>query len=296
MKIHTRHLRSLLRHGYAIVPRFLTDKELARARVGMSRYFPSPEELDATPQRYAGLTSEIDFLQREFPFVDDTLCELAVHPDILDFVEQVLGTPDIMLARGALWSKYAGHGEYEQPLHCDYQGNTLVYPREDGDYRMVNIILYYTDVTAKLGPTYVVSQEHTREGSLWPPFRSREDYPELYEKEKRVLVNAGGMLIFGMQTFHRGSAMAAPQGVRWTEHLVYRAKRHQFSGYQAWPSFGEQVELSRFLTRATPRQRSGLGVPAPGDESWTPPTLKGVALRYPGMDLTPYRQALRPGR
>lgn len=292
MKIHDKHLRSLLRHGYAVVPQFLTAAELARARKGMSSYFPSPEELAATPQRYAGLINEIDFLQREFPFTDDALCDIAVHPDILDFVERALGTTDIMLARGALWSKYAGYGDYDQPMHCDYQGNTLVYPREDGDYRMVNIILYYTDVTPKHGPTRVVSQELTRGGSLWPPFRSREEYPELYEKEKRVLVKAGGMLIFGMQTFHRGSAMTAPSGVRWTQHLVYRARRHQFCGYQAWPSFGEQHEMERFLTRASVRQRCVLGFPAPGNEYWTPQTLKGMAQRYPQMDLTPYRQAM----
>ena len=40
----------------------------------------------------------------------------------------------------------------------------------------------------------------------------------------------------------------------------------------------------------TPRQREVLGFPRPGDEYWTDETLEAVALRYPRMDMAPYRR------
>jgi hypothetical protein len=41
----------------------------------------------------------------------------------------------------------------------------------------------------------------------------------------------------------------------------------------------QQVELFVFLV---------FGFPAPGHAYWTPETLKGVAQRYPGLDVTPW--------
>jgi hypothetical protein len=49
------------------------------------------------------------------------------------------------------------------------------------------------------------------------------------------------------------------------------------------PDWGELIE------RATPRQRSVFGFPAPGDPYWDEQTLADTQTRYPGADLTPYR-------
>ena len=52
----------------------------------------------------------------------------------------------------------------------------LVVPRDEGSYRQVNAILYYSDVTAEMGPTCVVSKKKTEDVPLWPPFRARSIY------------------------------------------------------------------------------------------------------------------------
>jgi hypothetical protein len=293
VKIDDKYVALLKKQGYAVVPGLLTQKELVGARKAMGKYFPTPQELEDSPDRYRALIDQADFLQREFPYTQDELCDIALHPDIISFVERALGTTDVMLARSAIWAKYAGFGDYGQSHHCDYEGNTLAYPREDGDYRMVNMIIYLTDVTKGLGPTYVVSQEKTRGMSLWPAFRSREDYPDFYKWEKPVLAKAGSVFVFGMQTFHRASTVTDLGGTRQTLHLVYKGGRHRFSGYQTWSSFGEQYELQRVLIRATPRQREVLGFPAVGDPYWTPATLKGTQERYPEMDLYPYEKGMK---
>jgi len=273
------------------VPDFLTAEELSAARVNMLRYFPSAEELQATPERYGHILEDPENLQIEFPFAGDALNYVSTHPEIIRLVETLLGTHDVLLSQSAIWPKYAGLGSYEQGLHLDYQGNTLVAPRDDGDYRQVNMILYYTDVPPDMGPTCVVSQENTRGEPLWPPFRPRKKHPKLYQLEQPVLAKAGGLLVFSMRTFHRASEMTAGFGVRLSHHLVYRAARHACAGYHQWSSKGEEPDMKRFIERASPRQREALGFPRPGDAYWNDETLAIVEKRYPKMDMSPYRRA-----
>lgn len=292
MRITDDHLRHWERHGYVVVPDFLTADELASARENLFRYVPTYEELMATPERYPWVFEEADKLQTEFPFTGDALNHISTHPEQISFVERALGTRQVMLSQSAIWAKYAGTGDFEQSLHLDYEGNTLVVPRDEGSYRQVNLILYYSDVTEELGPTCVVSKEDTRDVPLWPTFRPRKKNAGLYEKERPVLASAGTVLLFSMSTFHRASEMTAEQGARFSHHMVWRSSLHPFQGYHQWSQLGEKPELKRFIERATPRQREVLGFPAPGDPYWNGDTLEAVAARYSRMDIGPYREAM----
>jgi len=289
MGLHESQLKDLKHHGFMLMTEFLSAAELAAARDMFVQYFPSPRDLATQPAKFDDLLQEPDAGQLEFPFGGDALNDISTHPRIISIVEQLIGTPQMLLSQSAIWAKYAGAADYEQGLHLDYQGNTLVVPRDDGDYRQVNMILYYSDVTEDLGPTYVVSQEHTRELPLWPAFKPRKKHPELYKLEQPILAKAGSLLIFSMRTLHRASAITAERGARFSHHLVYRAARHNFQGYHLWSHHGENPDLSKFIQRATPRQREVLGFPKPDDPYWNDQTLAAVALRYPAIDMTPYR-------
>src|SRR5580700_2657592 len=120
MRIEETHLKHLRRHGFAVVPSFLTSEEVAAARKNMLRYVPTPEELAATPERYPWVFEEAENLQTEFPFSGAALNHVATHPDLIDFVERALGTRDVLLSQSAIWAKYAGTGDFEQALHLDY--------------------------------------------------------------------------------------------------------------------------------------------------------------------------------
>ncbi|MDB5332199.1 MAG: hypothetical protein JWP03_3350 [Phycisphaerales bacterium] len=290
MRISDEHLEHLIQHGYAVVPNFLTPEELAAARRNMLRYVPTAEELAATPERYPWVFEEAERLQTEFPFVDDALNHISTHPELISMAERALGTRNVVLSQAAIWAKYAGTGDFEQALHLDYQGNTLVVPRDDGDYRQINLILYYTDVDDEMGPTCVVPSEAAKDEPLWPPFRPRKKHPGLYRKEKQILAKSGTLLIFGMRTFHRASEMTADFGVRLSHHMIWRAAGHAFQGFHLWSHLGEKPELQRFIESTTPRQREALGFPPPGDAYWNEETVEAVALRYPKMDITPYRE------
>ncbi|CAN5604135.1 hypothetical protein BH10PLA1_BH10PLA1_08520 [soil metagenome] len=285
----SRKIRSdLLTHGFTVVPNFLSVTELTAARTGVSSYFPSTKELAATPQRYGFIYEDPENLQVEFPFADDTLNDVATHPQLIRIVRDLLGTERVRLSQSAIWAKYAGLGHYEQGLHLDYQGNTLVVPRDDGDYRQVNMILYYTNVTESLGPTHVVSQTKTGDLPLWPTHRWRKTSPSLYEMEQPIIAKAGSLLIFSMRTWHRASAITAPAGVRFSHHFVWRAAAHDFQGYHLYSKHGENEDLQDFITRAKPAQREVLGFPPAGDAYWTDETRTAVKLRYPEMNVAPY--------
>jgi hypothetical protein len=287
--ITQKHLDHLLEHGYVLVPGFLTPEEVRAARADVWRYFPTPDELARAPHRYESILEDPAHLQIEFPFDADTINYNSAHPDIIDFVERLLGTREILLSQSAIWAKYAGTGSFEQTMHLDYEGNTLVVPRDDGPFRQINCILYYSDVGEDLGPTWVVPREHSRGAGLWPPFRPRKNWPDLYNHERPVLARAGSLLIFSMRTFHRAGEITADTGGRFTQHLVYRSSLCPFNGYHQYSQFGEKPEMKRFMERATPRQRELLGFPAPGHAYWNQETLAAVARRYPRMDMKPYR-------
>jgi ectoine hydroxylase-related dioxygenase (phytanoyl-CoA dioxygenase family) len=294
VRISDATLAHLDRHGYAVVPDFLTPDELAAARSNVFQYFPPPRELWAAPQRYPHIFDDPEHLQIEFPFAGDALNNLATHPELISFVERAIGVREVLLTQAAIWAKYSGTGDFGQEMHLDYQGNTLVVPRDDGPFRQVNMILYYTDVTADMGPTCVVDRQKTQDQGVWPPFRPRKKWPKLYEQETPILAKAGSLLIFQMGTFHRaGSMTAEPGAARFTQHLVWRAAAHPFAGYHLWSKFGERDELERFIERTTPRQREVLGFPPVGHPYWNEQTIAGVARRYPKMELGPYRIGLR---
>lgn len=281
-------LDRLRRDGYAVVPKFLSGDELASAQENFLQYFPTSEELSARPQRFGMIYDDPEHLQVEFPFAGDALNHISTHPDLIDLAARLLGTDNILLSQSAIWAKYAGLGDYAQGLHLDYQGNTLVVPREDGDYRQLNAILYYSAVDETHAPTHVVSQKDTRALPLWPTHRIRRKNLDLYQCERPVFADAGTLLLFGMSTWHRASTFTADTGHRFTHHFVFRAAAHAFQGYHHWPSHGENEDLQHFIAHATPRQRELLGFPKPGDPYWTEQTLAGVKQRYPTMDMTPY--------
>jgi hypothetical protein len=226
------------------------------------------------------------------PVRGDGLNHVTTHPELLAFARRMLGTEHIVLSHSNLRGKYAGTGDYEQELHVDYGNNTLVVPKDDAQIYDLPCITYYTDVTVDLGPTYVVSQQHTRD---YLPrktrFLPREAYPEAYAKEVPVVLPAGSTVIYSMRTFHRGSAMRAAEGVRFSHHMSFLAAGARWAGQMSFQRSGGRPEMDHFLVHASPTERELVGFPPVGDPYWERRTLEGVAIRYPAMDMTPYQQA-----
>jgi Phytanoyl-CoA dioxygenase (PhyH) len=277
-------------HGYVVVP-LLSETELAAAVDNIHEYMPPWEEYASHPRWYKQSVATTEGrLQtaQTFPFIGDALNLTTIHPTLVDFATRALRTERIMLSHGQLGGKYAGTRDFDQELHCDYGNNMLVVPKPDDETFDVPVLLYYTDVTVDLSPTYVVDQKHTRDDPLTPRRRSREEYPELYEVEFPVTVPAGHALLYSMRTFHRGSALRGKEGLRFAQNIGFKRCDMTWCGQVTFQHEGGRPEMDHFLEHATPRQRELAGFPPVGDPYWDKETVEAVGRRYPGMDMAPY--------
>jgi ectoine hydroxylase-related dioxygenase (phytanoyl-CoA dioxygenase family) len=296
-KIDAADLEHWRRHGYVIVENVLSDQELSAVRANIADYMPTWEEYKARPRRYADLrggshrpTTPDGWVTNSFPYVGDALNRSILHPFILGFIEQLLGHDNLALSHAGLVGKYAGRADYDQQLHSDYSNNTLAFPKEDLTICDIPVILYYSDVSIEMGPTYVVSQEHTRDLVIGPRHRTRADHPELYEVEKPVTVPAGSAMIYSMRTFHRGSAMTSREGARFSQSFAFHTAGPRWLGSQTFQREGGSAVMDHFMTVATPKERTIVGFPAPSDPYWDEESIAGVAARYPLMDMSPYEK------
>ena len=127
-----------------------------------------------------------------------------MHPFLCAFAERLRGASDLLISHPSIVGKYAGKGDYEQFLHTDFMWNTPVVPRKGGVKSFdVPMLIYHSDVTVDLGPTYLVGWEHTENLDLVARGvarnLSRQEYPQLYEKEIPATVPAGSVLIYSSE-------------------------------------------------------------------------------------------------
>src|SRR6266700_4913905 len=128
MLITEDHFASYYKHGYVVIPDFLTPSELATAQAEMRFYFPTFEEYEiyATYSNETNMPPGILNPAIEFPFRGDFLNHLHTHPELILFVESVIGRSEISLQQSMLFGKYKGGKEdRDQDLHVDYRRHTL---------------------------------------------------------------------------------------------------------------------------------------------------------------------------
>lgn len=294
-------------HGFAVLPGLIPIRELTPAAGELHLMFPSAEGFhshsDARYSRYlddefAGIDS--------FPFRSVQISLLAVHARLVQLAELLLADDDIRIYTAESWAKYTGAAHYDQALHRDYLNHTTLVPAAGPAHRQLEMFLYLVDVPEELGPPHFVSCTCTDELPIrpnWYPraggadseggFVSRAGSPGLYEAEVSAAGPAGTVVAFQPGTLHRGTAMSAPRGARYTMHLGYRPARVEWAQRQAWANCSHDPAWYQFVEHATPRQLELFGFPPPGHPFWTAETLAGMALRYPGMDLSAW--SVKPG-
>ena len=55
---------------------------------------------------------------------------------------------------------------------------------------------------------------------------------------------------------------------------------------------GNQPEMIESVTNVDAQTRTLLDIPAPGHPYWTDQTIADMEVRYPGIDMSPYRTRL----
>lgn len=277
--------------GSVHVEGLLAPEEVQAAHANMAEHFPTRAEFDAHPDRRPRLANGLAF--RVLPFTGDAMNANTFHPVVLDAVGRMIGTDDLRLTQSLVRASYATDDTVDQLLHRDFHNNSLLTPHADlTQFGHVPVILYYTDVGVGDAPTYVGPPELAADVPILPTHVPKESAPELYAGERPLLARAGDAFFYSMRTLHRGSAFTDPTGYRFVHHLAYRAAGNEWMQFTAWTLPMDSPQGRRCIEQLDPRQRTALGIPAPGHPYWTDETVEYFGLRYPGADVAPYREAL----
>jgi hypothetical protein len=278
-------LEEVRQRGFSLIEGFLAPDELKAAQEALWLHFPRPEEYFADPQRHAKYTSSQFAGVEEFPYKSPDLNHLAIHLDLVEAAERYLRTTELHLYKVELWAKYAGAINYDQPLHRDFGSHSLVVPRVDGRYQQVTTFIYLSDVTTDDGPTRIIPYEEGVHVPFTPLYIERGAMADL---EVPMTGPAGSLLMYRSDILHRGSNFTAEGHSRFSMLVDFQARGTTWGGKMAWPKDSPD-RWATFIPECTVRQRDLFGFPRPGHDYWNEQTLADVALRYPGIDMAPYR-------
>ena len=161
-------------------------------------------------------------------------------------------------------------------------------PRPEPRYQQLTTFVYLSDVTEEDGPTCIVPYEDGKDvpyTPLYVPFGS------LADAEVACTGPAGSLLVYRTDILHRGSEMTGAGRSRFSLLADFQVRGTTWGGKMAWPKQSPE-RWARFIPQCGVRERDLFGFPRPGDPYWSEDTLDGVAARYPGIDLAPYRDAM----
>ena len=240
----TSRVRAIQDDGFVYFPSVISSDEVAELRSAMDRLEEIPEYFDKAKgswSRYFNNTfnrGEI-FLQ----YLD--------KPGIIELAEEIHGA-DCHIIGMTAW--ITGPGRPEQRLHVDYLPMSL--PEDILEDPRVKLPMLVTtaqysldDMYEELRPTKFVPGSH---------LSGREPNGNVEWKgagEQSILCNAGDVVMFRSEVWHRGSANTSHQ-TRYSLYVHYarRMVTQKFPPYLGKFQFDEGM-----LERLTPRQRRLLG-------------------------------------
>ena len=272
--------------GFAIMEQFLSPDEVRAAREALFEIHPTPEQYFADPASYQHLVASQFSGLTLAPFPSWELNRLAFHPDLVDAAERFCGTTDLQLYKVELWAKYSGTVDYDQPAHRDFSNHSIVVPRADGRWPQLTSFILLSDVTDDDGPTKVVPRSIGDREPMIPVLVERGRFADA---EVAVTGPAGTLFSYTTDVFHRGSTMTGHQRARFALLADYSARGNPWMGKMSWPHLANQRGWVEMITLASVRERDLFGFPPPGHEYWNDQTVRDVGLRYPDLDMEPYR-------
>ncbi len=222
---------------------------------------------------------------------------IGLHPSLIAFAKAALKTDAVQLYQCQAWAKFTGDADYDQPFHCDFSNHTLTVPSEDAARNSVTILCYFTDVTDAHGAMHYVTRPDSAgvagpEASLnADPAAQSQLQKGLMRHQRSSASPAGTAIPYSIDVYHRGTNLTAPHGRRYAVMACFKAAGDESIGFTAW-AFHHTRPWARLVDHATPEQLACLGVQRPGDPFWTETTLARAQARYPGWDLTAYREAV----
>lgn len=297
------HVRAWREDGFVLIPGFFNGDEIAPILADFDTLYADRgkgEGIGAPVNRKKpGQFGAFDAAQ--FRNIDNlpynaspAINLISLHPALIAFAKALLGAPDVHLYQSHTWAKYTGEADYDQGFHCDFGNHTLTVPGDDPASRTVDFIFYLTDVTDAHGALHYVPKPDADAiagtGGVTAPDAQMQ--LALKSKERSAAGAAGTLLAHGIDTFHRGTNLTAPNGHRFTMTVGYKAAGNDAIGFHVWQQAANRPWHIIF-EHASPEQLACLGVPPPGHTFWTPRTLRLSQQRWPQWDMRAYLAAAR---
>lgn len=242
-------VRALEEDGYTYLPQILDQDGVRELRAAMDRLDAIPESYDrhTTPEDGGFLNVSINnVFNRDphfLPFLD--------RPEVIEIEEAVHGE-DCHIIGMTSW--ITGPGRPDQGLHADWQ--PLELPAEVMANPDVKIPIYITtahyyldDLYEELGPTQFIPGSH-RAGRA-----PKGDTEYKGVGPKYIMCNAGDVVIFRSEVWHRGTANTSTENRYLLQvHYAQRMITQKFPPYLNKFQFDPDI-----LGMASPRQRRLLG-------------------------------------
>ena len=236
------------RDGYVYLPGVLDRDQIAELRGHMARLEPLAESYDRASDPDDG------FLNRSINNAfnrDPHFVQFLDYPGVIEIAESVLGADCHVIA---MTSWLTGPGRPDQALHADYQALTLpedvmADPRVRIPVYIATAHFYLDDLDEAIGPTRFIPGSH-RAGR-----RPGEDTTWQGREEQSILCNAGDVVIFRSEVWHRGSANRSDR----VRHLL-QVSYSQRGIAQRFPPYLNRFRFDpAILGMASDRQRRLLG-------------------------------------
>ena len=305
------------RDGYLIVPGVFSAGEMDEALAAVDRitygksFAEWSAEYAASGGKMApvadGISKKAAHGRAQFPSGVWALDRLLENETYLDIFCQLLGTDEPTYLNGHLFVR-AGPNDTRHPehpwegYHIDHDTNSFLPPWigcGHFDYMGSGIVLH--DIDAGCAPMAIIPGSHhviarhlpelVREGSFVLP----GGIPDI-RKIKQFAPAIPMMATRGSAAFSSSYLVHAAvpfkdkrqQRSLWTLSLG-RDAAQAFTRFAVPYHYGERDAFIPYWTKTTPRVRSLFGWPPPGHPYYTPQTVDMLELRFPGMDLSPYR-------
>jgi ectoine hydroxylase-related dioxygenase (phytanoyl-CoA dioxygenase family) len=309
VKFTAEHKSAFERDGYVIVRGLFSSEQIAAALEEVDKLTYGSSFADYLCERENGAATKAPVGRSQFPTGVSTLDSFLENEDYLDCFAGCVGTPSMSYCNGHLFVRSgpddARHApELWQGYHIDDGTCNFLPPSPNiSQYHYVNSSIMLHDIEEDGAPLHIIPGSHTQLKGLMPElvesgkavggnFVDIREVPA-FVKPIPVTGKAGDTLFYSSYLVHAAVPFANKKKQRslWTVTMA-RDENSSFTRYSNPYQPSEREHINAFWTQTSPRVRSLFGWPAPGDPYYTDETLRLLANLFPGMDLTPYRNAI----
>ena len=241
-----------------------------------------------------------------FPVGDAAIDRLIENERILDATAEILADEPFFCS-AHLFSRTGPVDERfsQDPdggWHFDHFNHGLLPPSDaPEDCQYLNVAVYLHDVGPDDAPTEVIPGSHRHAARLATRAHdlglSEADGSlgdlaglDLDRRTTFAVATAGTVVVYSSLLLHRARRVRDPRSRRMLFAISVGARgRGAFCRNENLFSYEVRDALRPVLTWTTPRVRTLLGWPPPGDAYYGARTLELLARMFPGIDLAPYR-------